>query len=104
MALRRRLSRGADLAVFTAACEASTTARNLAAIVTPFNGTIPNGEIGINPAYPGLEYTVWQAEQGDAGRLHPTEQLDVTIAPRHVDIQHTLMRNSRSVNLPSTTA
>lgn len=73
-------------------------------IVTPFNGTIPKGEIGINPAYPDLEYRVWRAEQDDAGHLHPREQLDVAIALRLVDIKYTLMRNSRSVNLASTAA
>ena len=46
MALRRPLSHGANLAVFTSAWEDSTTARNLAANVTPFNGTIPKGEWG----------------------------------------------------------
>ncbi|QNP71556.1 hypothetical protein IAG44_20410 [Streptomyces roseirectus] len=66
-------------------------------IVTPFNGTIPKGEIGINPAYPDLAYRVWRAEQDDAGRLHPVQQLDLTIAPRLVDIKHTLMRNSRTL-------
>lgn len=72
-------------------------------IITPFNGTIPKGEIGINPAYPDLEYRVWHAEQDDAGRLHPREQLNVTIAPRLVDIKYTLMRNNRSAS-PSPTA
>lgn len=65
-------------------------------ILTPFNGTIPKGEVGINPAYPDLQYRVWRAEQDDAGNLHPAERLDLTIAPRLVDIKYTLMRNSRS--------
>ncbi|MDT3398556.1 hypothetical protein RKE29_18200 [Streptomyces sp. B1866] len=64
-------------------------------IVTPFNGTIPKGEIGINPAYPELDYRIWRAEQDDTGRLHPAEQLDLTIAPRLVDIKYTLMRNNQ---------
>ncbi|MFD7547537.1 hypothetical protein [Streptomyces sp. NPDC059816] len=64
-------------------------------IVAPFNGTMPKGEIGINPAYPNLDYRVWRAEQDDAGRLHPTEQLSLTIAPRLVDIKYTLMRNNQ---------
>ncbi|BAU83537.1 hypothetical protein SLA_2614 [Streptomyces laurentii] len=64
-------------------------------IVTPFNGTIPKGEIGINPAYPDLVYRVWRAEQDDAGRLHPSEELELTIAPRLVDIKYTLMRNNQ---------
>ncbi|MFE4175083.1 hypothetical protein ACFRR7_24055 [Streptomyces sp. NPDC056909] len=64
-------------------------------IVVPFNGTIPKGEVGINPAYPDLEYRVWLAEQDAAGRLVPTEQLELTIAPRLVDIKYTLMRNNQ---------
>lgn len=64
-------------------------------IVAPFNGTMPKGEIGINPAYPNLDYRVWRAEQDDAGHLHPAEQLSLTIAPRLVDIKYTLMRNNQ---------
>ncbi|MFD8379074.1 hypothetical protein ACFV2X_11130 [Streptomyces sp. NPDC059679] len=64
-------------------------------IVAPFNGTIPKGEIGINPAYPNLNYRVWRAEQDDTGHLHPDEQLSLTIAPRLVDIKYTLMRNNQ---------
>ncbi|MFB7338547.1 hypothetical protein ACFCZ6_00630 [Streptomyces hydrogenans] len=63
-------------------------------IIAPFNGTIPKGEIGINPAYPDLDYRVWRAERDDHGRLHPTEELALTIAPRLVDIKYTLMRNN----------
>ncbi|MER6302211.1 hypothetical protein ABT247_21985 [Kitasatospora sp. NPDC001539] len=63
-------------------------------IVAPFNGTMPKGEIGINPAYPNLDYRVWRAEPDSAGHLHPTEQLALSIAPRLVDIKYTLMRNS----------
>lgn len=64
-------------------------------IIVPFNGTFPKGEIGINPAYPDLNYRVWRAEQDDIGHLHPAEQLDLTIAPRLVDIKYTLMRNNQ---------
>ncbi|MFC4035865.1 hypothetical protein ACFO3J_31000 [Streptomyces polygonati] len=63
-------------------------------IVVPFNGTFPKGEVGINPAYPDLRYRVWRAEQDEAGRLHPAEELALTIAPRLVDIKYTLMRNN----------
>ncbi|WP_184578798.1 hypothetical protein [Streptomyces zagrosensis] len=64
-------------------------------IIAPFNGTMPKGEIGINPAYPNLDYRVWRAEQDDAGHLHPAEELSLTIAPRLVDIKYTLMRNNQ---------
>ncbi|MDT0411012.1 MULTISPECIES: hypothetical protein [Streptomyces] len=64
-------------------------------IVAPFNGTMPKGEVGINPAYPDLDYRVWRAEQDADGHLHPAEELALTIAPRLVDIKYTLMRNNQ---------
>ncbi|MFJ8040497.1 hypothetical protein ACIRBX_08340 [Kitasatospora sp. NPDC096147] len=64
-------------------------------IPVPFNGTIPKGEIGINPAYPDLQYRVWRADADEAGNLHPTEQLELTVAPRLVDLRSTLMRNNQ---------
>lgn len=64
-------------------------------IVAPFNGTMPKGEVGINPAYPDLDYRVYLAESDDRGLLHPSEELDLTIAPRLVDIKYTLMRNNQ---------
>lgn len=71
-------------------------------IFAPFNGTIPKGEVGINPAYPDLKYRVWRAEQDDLGRVHPIEQQNLTIAPRLVDVKYTLMRNNKwSVPEPS---
>lgn len=71
-------------------------------IFAPFTGTMPKGEVGINPAYPDLEYRIWRAVQDDSGRVHPDEQLDLTIAPRLVDIKYTLMRNNKwSVPEPS---
>jgi hypothetical protein len=63
-------------------------------IVVPFNGTFPKGEVGINPAYPDLRYRIWRADQDSAGLLHPAAELPITIAPRLVDIKHTLMRSS----------
>ncbi|MER7909933.1 hypothetical protein [Streptomyces sp. NPDC096068] len=64
-------------------------------IVVPFNGTMPKGEVGINPAYPGLRYTIWRAEADERGSLHPVEELPLRIAPRLVDTKHTLMRTQR---------
>ncbi|MEU5159122.1 hypothetical protein AB0G74_05855 [Streptomyces sp. NPDC020875] len=64
-------------------------------IVAPFNGTMPKGEVGINPAYPHLGYRVWRAERDDTGHVHPVEELPLTIAPRLVDIKYTLMRNNQ---------
>lgn len=61
-------------------------------IVLPFNATMPKGEIGVNPAYPSLRTNVYRAELTDCGSLVPAEQLDVTIAPRLIDLRYTLMR------------
>lgn len=54
---------------------------NTEGIPTPFNGTIPKGEIGINPAYPCACYQVWVAETCERGLLHPVERLHVTFLP-----------------------
>ncbi len=64
-------------------------------IIAPFNGTIPKGEIGINPAYPDLDYTIHCAEVTGPGFLAPAERLQIAIAPRLVDIKYTLMRNNQ---------
>jgi hypothetical protein len=64
-------------------------------IVAPFNGTMPKGEIGVNPAYPDLKYKIHSAKLGADGLLHRDRKLDLTIAPRLVDIKYTLMRTSR---------
>ncbi|MFF7637227.1 hypothetical protein ACFZB9_29370 [Kitasatospora sp. NPDC008050] len=53
-------------------------------IATPFNGTCPKGEIGINPAYPDAAFAVWTAEPCDQGLLHPVEQVAAVPAPRLV--------------------
>lgn len=62
-------------------------------IIAPFNGTIPKGEIGVNPAYPDLKYRIYRAELDHDGVLHRGNRLHLTIAPRLVDIKYTLMRN-----------
>ncbi|WP_229759137.1 hypothetical protein [Peterkaempfera bronchialis] len=63
-------------------------------IVIPFNGTIPKGEVGINPAYADAEYRVWRAEADNHGRVHPVEEIELKIAPRLIDTKHTLMRST----------
>ncbi len=65
---------------------------NTEGIPTPFNGTIPKGEIGINPAYPRSRCTVWTAETCERGLLHPAGQLDVTFVPRLTELGMTAMR------------
>ena len=69
---------------------------NAEGIPTPFNGTIPKGEIGINPAYPRASRTVWVAETCERGLLHPVEQLDVTVLPRLAELSMTAMRRDET--------
>jgi hypothetical protein len=66
---------------------------NLMDITLPFNGTMPKGEIGVNPAYSDLDYRVWRAELGDDALVHPVEEVPVRLTPRLVDTEHTLMRD-----------
>ncbi|WP_329468570.1 hypothetical protein [Streptomyces sp. NBC_01431] len=61
-------------------------------IATPFNGFLPKGEIGVNPAYPDAEIKVWLAECCGRGLLHPIEPLDVAFVPRLADLGMTAMR------------
>ncbi|MFC1438008.1 hypothetical protein ABUW04_07025 [Streptacidiphilus sp. N1-10] len=64
---------------------------NTQGIATPFNGTIPKGEIGINLAYPRAGHRVWTADLGTDGLLHPAEELEVTLVPRLTDLRSTAL-------------
>jgi hypothetical protein len=61
-------------------------------IAAPFNGFLPKGEIGVNPAYPAVRCTVWLADTCERGLLHPVDELDVTFMPRLADLAMTAMR------------
>ncbi|MFI7301502.1 hypothetical protein [Streptomyces sp. NPDC050121] len=61
-------------------------------IATRFNDSLPKGEIGVNPPFPGAGATVWRAQTCDRGLLHPVEQLDVAFVPRLADLGMTAMR------------
>ncbi|MFD5513750.1 hypothetical protein ACFWIB_39345 [Streptomyces sp. NPDC127051] len=50
-------------------------------IPTPFNGVIPKGEIGINPAYPRSAVRIWTAQQDSKGYLHPDEEITAVLTP-----------------------
>ncbi|MFF7169677.1 hypothetical protein [Streptomyces pseudovenezuelae] len=54
---------------------------NCEGIPTPFNGILPKGEIGINPAYPRSTVKVWTAEPDGKGLLHPTEEIMAALTP-----------------------
>lgn len=69
---------------------------NAEGIATPFNGFLPKGEIGINPAYPRSTCTVWVAETCERGLLHPIEQLDAVFVPRLAELGMTAMRRDET--------
>ncbi|MFD9794071.1 hypothetical protein ACFWXK_24335 [Streptomyces sp. NPDC059070] len=69
---------------------------NTEGIPTPFNGFLPKGEIGVNPAYPRATCTVWAAKTCSKGLLHPVEQLDVAFLPRLADLGQTAMRRDEA--------
>lgn len=68
---------------------------NAHGIPTPFNGRLPKGEIGINPAYPAAGWAVWVAEICERGLLHPVERLDVAFVPRLTDLHLTALGRAR---------
>lgn len=72
-------------------------------IVIPFNGILPKGEIGINPAYPDLQYKVYLGKvsnEKEFSYVEPVKELDISIEPRLVELRYTTMRNkTEQVNL-----
>lgn len=65
---------------------------NTEGIATPFNGFLPKGEIGINPAYPRATCGVWTAETCERGLLHPVERVEAVPVARLADLSQTAMR------------
>ncbi|MFJ9719954.1 hypothetical protein ACIRPQ_29180 [Streptomyces sp. NPDC101213] len=65
---------------------------NAERIAAPFNGFLPKGEIGVNPAYSEARCAVWLAETCERGLVHPVEELDVAFMPRLADLAMTAMR------------
>lgn len=65
-------------------------------ILIPFNGVIPKGEIGINPAYSSVDYKIFTGNvygKNDDCFVEKEEELDVEINPKLVDPKLTFMRN-----------
>jgi len=65
-------------------------------ITTPFNGIIPKGEVGINPAFSDLKYKVYNSEisyKDNLCYLEPTKELRINLVPKLVDLKFTFMRN-----------
>lgn len=66
-------------------------------IVIPFNGIAPKGEIGINPAFPNLDFEVFQTkiykENIDEIFISPVNKINVQLTPRLIDLKFTTLRN-----------
>lgn len=60
----------------------------------PFNGFIPKGEMGVNPAYPNLKYKIYKGSLEKNGILNLEKELKVQIAPRLVNLKDSFMRSS----------
>lgn len=66
-------------------------------IKIPFNGVIPKGEVGINPAYPKLSYKIYQGKVDSKtpfSYIRPVKELKIKIIPELVDVKFTLMRHN----------
>ncbi|MFA5742641.1 MAG: hypothetical protein WCX77_02655 [Candidatus Paceibacterota bacterium] len=65
-------------------------------IVIPFNGIMPKGEVGINPAYTNLDYEIFTSriyDKNGCAYLEPKERTKINIVPKLVDLKFTSMRN-----------
>lgn len=65
-------------------------------ILIPFNGFIPKGELGINPACPNMKYNIYKGkifEENEGLVIEPVEKLNLKIIPRLVDVKHAIMRS-----------
>ena len=64
-------------------------------LATPFNGIIPKGEVGLNPAYPHLKYRIYTSKlvtKNGFDYLVIDKEIDLKITPRLVDLKYALMR------------
>jgi len=66
-------------------------------IVVPFNGVMPKGETGINPAFPDLEFEVFKTcvhkVNEDEIFLTPKTRIEIQLVPRLIDLKFTTLRN-----------
>jgi len=67
---------------------------NAMGVVTPFNGLLPKGEMGINPASAHLTYEVYRGRPRWLGSdlyVEPAEELAITISPQLIHPRHSFM-------------
>lgn len=65
-------------------------------IAVPFNGLIPKGEVGINPAFPDLKFEMYKTDvrqKSDEIFITPKEKITAQLVPRLVDLKFTNLRN-----------
>lgn len=70
-------------------------------ITIPFNGVIPKGELGINPANPDLKYKFYSCdvENGpDDSYFQIDKELNIKIEPMLVNLRHTFMRSGDNIS------
>lgn len=63
-------------------------------IEIPFNGVMPKGEVGINPALPDLTYKVFRGKYikgKDFRYVEPIKELKISIEPKLVDLRYSSM-------------
>lgn len=77
---------------------------NQMGITIPFNGVIPKGEIGVNPAWPELKTKVYvghEVKGREKGTMYvkPGKEISVKIIPRLVDYKITTMRSGSGHNM-----
>ncbi len=68
---------------------------NQSRIPIVYNALLPKGEIGINAAYPDLEYKIYKTkpvEQNGDSYLTDLEELDLKLQPRLAEIETLIMR------------
>ncbi|MBP9798226.1 hypothetical protein KBC70_03715 [Candidatus Woesebacteria bacterium] len=74
---------------------------NSMAVQIPFNGIIPKGEVGINPAVSDSEYRIYSTKvyyREDGGTsVKIDKELDLELVPRLVDLKFTYMRSTNKI-------
>jgi hypothetical protein len=63
-------------------------------IAVPFNGILPKGEIGINPACTGIRYKIHRGKSyyiGSELHVEPAEELAIQIPPHLIHPRRSFM-------------
>jgi hypothetical protein len=72
-------------------------------IEIPFNGVMPKGEVGINPALPHLTYKVFRgkyiSDHSGFKYVEPAKELDISIEPKLVDLRYSSMHSKHNRNV-----